>query len=203
MKARIYDLGARKDELRAVQAAQRGDPFAFQRLYERYKNYVYSVCLRMCKDPHLAEDLTQEVFFHVWQKMASFKGQALFRTWLYRVTINRVLLHFRKQRIGTLSLDEETLPAVETTLSRAAGRAGLDDCISLRDSLAGLSPNYRNVLVLHDVEGYRHGDISQLLGITSGASRSQLHKARVKIRLALGTAQLHHRQKRELALQSA
>ena len=84
---------------------KRGDPYAFQRLYERYKNYVYSLCLRMCKDPSLAEDLTQDIFFHVWKKMASFKGQALFRTWLYRVTINRVLLHFRKHKVGTLPLE--------------------------------------------------------------------------------------------------
>jgi RNA polymerase sigma-70 factor (ECF subfamily) len=203
MKARIHNLETRKDELRAVRAAQRGDPFAFQRLYERYKNYVYSLCLRLCKDPPLAEDLTQEVFFHVWQKLAGFRGQALFRTWLYRVTINRVLLHFRKQRIGILSLDEETLPVAESTLLREIGHADLDDCISLRDTLDLLSPRYRSVLMLHDLEGYRHGDISRLLGITCGASRAQLHKARIKIRLALGTAQLHHRQKRVLALGSA
>jgi RNA polymerase sigma-70 factor (ECF subfamily) len=203
MKARIHNLETRKDELRAVRAAQRGDPFAFQRLYERYKNYVYSVCLRMCKDAPLAEDLTQDVFFHVWQKLASFRGQALFRTWLYRVAINRVLLHFRKHRIGTLSLDEETLPAAEYTLLRNIGHADLDDCISLRDTLELLSPRHRSVLMLHDLEGYRHDDISRLLGITCGASRSQLHKARIKIRLALGTAQLHHRQKRVLALAAA
>lgn len=203
MKARVLNLETRKDEWRAVRAAQRGDPFAFQRLYERYKNYVYSVCLRMCKDPPLAEDLTQDVFFHVWRKLGSFRGQALFRTWLYRVTINRVFLHFRKQRVVTLSLDEETLPLAESALLREVGQADLADCICLRSTLKLLSPRHRSVLMLHDIEGYRHGDISRLLGITCGASRAQLHKARVKIRLALGTAQLHRRQNRVLALQPA
>lgn len=198
MKARIHTLGTQKEELRSVRAAQRGDPRAFQRLYERYRNYVYSLCLRMCKDPSLAEDLTQDIFFHVWKKMAGFKGQALFRTWLYRITINKVLLHFRKNKVGTLSLNDETLPAAETILLKNSSHADLDDCISLRNSLADLSPHYRAVLMLHDLEGYRHGDISRLLGITSGASRSQLHKARVKIRLALGAAQLHHREKHSL-----
>jgi len=202
MKARIRNVGTRRDELRAVRAAQR-DPFAFQRLYERYKNYVYSVCLRLCKDSSLAEDLTQEVFLHVWRKLGCFRGKALFRTWLYRVAINRVLLHFRKQRIGTLSLDEETLPAAESALFRELRHADLDDCISLRNTLALLSPRYRSVLMLHDIEGYRHGDISRLLGISCGASRAQLYKARVKLRLALGTAQLHHRQKRVLAVRPA
>jgi RNA polymerase sigma-70 factor (ECF subfamily) len=199
MKTRLNNLGTAKEELRSVRAAQHGDAYAFQRLYERYKNYVYSLCLRMCKDPSLAEDLTQDIFFHVWKKMSGFKGHALFRTWLYRVTINRVLLHFRKYKVGTLPLNDETLPAAETVLLKNSSHADLDDCISLRDTLAGLSPHYRKVVMLHDLEGYRHGDISRLLGITSGASRSQLHKARVKIRLALGTAQLHHRQKQPAA----
>ncbi len=203
MKARAHNLGTKKEELRSIRAAQHGDPRAFQRLYERYKNYVYSLCLRMCKDPSLAEDLTQDIFFHVWKKMAGFKGQALFRTWLYRVTINSVLLHFRKHKIGTLPLNDETLPAAETILLNNSSQTDLDDCISLRNLLARLSPHSRKVLMLHDLEGYRHGDISRLLGITSGASRSQLHKARVKIRVALGAAQLHHRQKRVLALKAA
>lgn len=200
MKAHLYNLMPEKEESRIVRAAQRGDPDAFQRLYARYKNYVYSLCMRMCKDPVLAEDLTQDIFLHVWKKMATFKGQSLFRTWLYRVTINMVLLHFRKNRIGTLSLDDETLPVAETVLLSNNSPIHLDDRISLRNMLALLSPRYRRVLVLHDVEGYRHQDISQLLGITSGASRSQLHKARTKMRVAWGISELHHRQEAALRI---
>src|SRR6478672_732376 len=118
MKARLYNLAPEKEESRIVRAAQRGDPDAFQRLYTRYKNYVYSLCMRMCKDPVLAEDLSQDIFLHVWRKMSSFRGQSLFRTWLYRVTINMVMLYFRKQRIGTLSLDDKTLQVAETVLLR-------------------------------------------------------------------------------------
>jgi RNA polymerase sigma-70 factor, ECF subfamily len=154
--------------------------------------------MRMCKDPVLAEDLTQDIFLHVWKKMATFKGQSLFRTWLYRVTINMVLLHFRRHRIGTLSLDEETLPVAETVLLTNNSPIHLDDRISVRNMLSLLSPRYRRVLMLHDVEGYRHRDISHLLGITSGASRSQLHKARTKMRVALGVSQLHRRQEAAL-----
>jgi RNA polymerase sigma-70 factor (ECF subfamily) len=201
MKAHLYNLAPEKEESRIVCAAQRGDPDAFQRLYARYKNYVYSLCMRMCKDPVLAEDLTQDIFLHVWKKMATFKGQSLFRTWLYRVTINMVLLHFRKHRIGTLSLDDETLPVAETFLLGNNSPIHLDDRISLRNMLSHLSPRYRRVLVLHDVAGYRHQDISHLLGITSGASRSQLHKARTKMRIALGISELHRRQ--EAAIRAA
>ena len=193
MKAHLYNLAPEKEESRIVRAAQRGDPDAFQRLYARYKHYVYSLCMRMCKDPVLAEDLTQDIFLHVWKKMAAFRGQSLFRTWLYRVTINMVLLHFRKHQIGILSLDDETLQVAETVLLRNISPIHLDDRISLRHMLSLLSPRHRTVLMLHDVEGYRHQDISHLLGITSGASRSQLHKARTKMRLALGVGDLHRR----------
>jgi len=198
MKAHRSNLALEKEESRIVRAAQRGDPDAFQRLYARYKNYVYSLCMRMCKDPVLAEDLTQDIFLHVWRKMGSFKGQSLFRTWLYRVTINMGLLYFRKHRIGTLPLDDKTLQVAETVFLRNISPLHLDDRLSLKNMLSLLSPRHRRVLVLHDVEGYRHQEISDLLGITSGASRSQLHKARTKMRLALGTGDLHHRQEATL-----
>jgi RNA polymerase sigma-70 factor (ECF subfamily) len=198
MKAHLSNLALEKEESRIVRAAQCGDSDAFQRLYARYKSYVYSLCMRMCKDPILAEDLTQDIFLHVWKKMAAFKGQSLFRTWLYRVTINMVLLYFRKHRIGTLSLNDETLQVAETIFWTNSSPMHLDDRISLRNMLSVLSPCHRRVLVLHDVEGYRHQDISHLLGITSGASRSQLHKARTKMRLALGIGDLHRRQEAAL-----
>jgi len=201
MKAHIFNLALKKEESCIVRAAQRGDPDAFQRLYVRHKNYVYSLCMRMCKDPVLAEDLTQDIFLHVWRKMGSFKAQSLFRTWLHRVTINMVLLHFRKNPIGMLSLDDETLPVAETISLSNSSPIHLDDRISLRNMLSLLSPRHRRVLVLHDVEGYRHQDISDLLGITSGASRSQLYKARTKMRIALGIDDLHRRQ--EAALRAA
>jgi RNA polymerase sigma-70 factor (ECF subfamily) len=181
------DLQARRKEMLAIRSAQRGDPAGFQFIYEKYKTYVYSLCLRMTHDPTLAEDLTQDIFLHVWRKVASFKGTAMFRTWLYRVSVNMVLLYFRRHKMNTFSLDNETsLASTEIRIAETAHQPDMEEHISLRRTLHTLSPRYRRVLMLHDLHGYRHEDISHLLGITSGASRSQLHKARVKLRLALG-----------------
>jgi len=182
----LQDLQGRKKEMLAIKGAQRGDPAGFQHLYEKYKTYVYSLCLRMTHDPSLAEDLTQDIFLHVWRKIASFKGTAMFRTWLYRVSVNMVLLYFRRHKMNTLSLDNDTLTSTEIKIAETAHQPDMEEHISLRRTLGALSPRYRRVLMLHDLHGYRHEDISHLLGITSGASRSQLHKARVKLRIALG-----------------
>lgn len=180
------DLQGRKIEMRAIRSAQRGDPAGFQHLYEEYKTYVYSLCLRMTHDPSLAEDLMQDIFLHVWRKISSFKGTAMFRTWLYRVSVNMVLLHFRRHKMNTLSLDNDSLSSAEIQIAESTIQPDMEEHISLRRTLGDLSPRYRRVLMLHDLHGYRHEDISHLLGITSGASRSQLHKARVKLRVALG-----------------
>ncbi len=180
-------------ELRAIRAAGRGDPAGFQFIYEKYRSYVYSLCLRMTHDPSLAEDLMQDVFLHVWRKIASFKGQSLFRTWLYRVTVNMVLLYFRRKKGSDVPLDGDTLPATELEMAEHAPQLDLEECISLRNTLNGLSPRYRSVVLLHDLHGYKHHDIARMLGITSGASRSQLHKARVKLRDALRLAAKPHR----------
>ncbi|MBZ5532355.1 MAG: sigma-70 family RNA polymerase sigma factor [Acidobacteriia bacterium] len=176
----------RQKEQRAIVGAQRGEPGGFQYLYEKYRTYVYSLCLRMTHDPALAEDLTQDIFLHVWRKISSFKGTALFRTWLYRVAANMVLLYFRRHKMNTFSLDNETLAFTEIHMAESTPQPDMEENISLRRTLGELAPRYRRVLMLHDVHGYRHEDISHLLGITSGASRSQLHKARVKLRVALG-----------------
>jgi RNA polymerase sigma-70 factor, ECF subfamily len=180
------DTAGYRREMRAIRAAQRGDPAGFQFVYEKYKTYVFSICLRMMHDPSLAEDLMQDIFLHVWRKIGSFKGNSQFRTWLHRVSVNMVLLYFRRHKAVNISLENEALPATELKLAETVHQPDLDQNISLRRVLGQLSPRYRRVLMLHDVHGYRHEDISHLLGITSGASRSQLHKARVKMRIALG-----------------
>jgi RNA polymerase sigma-70 factor (ECF subfamily) len=182
----FLDIKARRKEARAIQSAQRGESAGFQFLYEKYRSFVFSICLRMTRDPTLAEDLSQDIFLHVWRKIVSFKGDAQFRTWLYRVAVNMVLLYFRRHKAVDVSLDNEVLPATELRLAENAPQPDLDEHIALRHVLRQLSPRYRRVIMLHDLHGYRHDDISQLLGITSGASRSQLHKARVKLRIALG-----------------
>jgi RNA polymerase sigma-70 factor (ECF subfamily) len=188
MKKLFSEAKAAQKEEAAIRAAQRGDPAGFQLLYEKYRTYVYSLCLRMTHDPALSEDLTQDVFLHIWKKVGSFKGNALFRTWLYRVAINIVLLYFRRHKSVDLSLDDELVPSTELKMMDTLPHPDLEANLSLQETLDTLSPRYRSVLMLHDVHGYRHQDISELLGITSGASRSQLHKARVKLRIALGIA---------------
>jgi RNA polymerase sigma-70 factor, ECF subfamily len=190
MKQLLSEIAAKQKERRAIQSSQKGDPAGFQFLYEKYKSYVYSLCLRMTRDPALSEDLTQDIFLHVWKKIISYKGEALFRTWLYRVAVNIVLLHFRRHKAVNLPLDNETLPSTELKMIENTPQPDIDEHIFLRSTLNTLSPRYRSVLMLHDVHGYRHQDISQLLGITSGASRSQLHKARVKLRAALGIVRI-------------
>jgi RNA polymerase sigma-70 factor (ECF subfamily) len=170
----------------AVTQAMLGDPAGFQMLYDTYKSYVYSLCVRMTRNPTLAEDLTQDVFFRVWRRISSFQGNSQFRTWLHRVTVNTVLMHFRqrKRRIDTVSLEESILPESEREPSTTSQH--LEDQISLRTTIRRLAPGHRRILTLHEIEGYRHEDISHLLGITSGASKSQLHKARLRLSIALG-----------------
>jgi RNA polymerase sigma-70 factor (ECF subfamily) len=175
--------------------AMRGDPSAFCVIYETYKSYVFSLCVRMTHNPTLAEDLTQDVFFRVWKKISSYQGNSRFRTWLHRVAVNTVLMHFRQRkcRIDTVTLEESILPLVESR--SAVSSKQLDDQISIRSTFRRLSPGHRQILLLHEVQGYRHEDISSLLGISSGASKSQLHKARLRLRAALEAPHWSRRKK--------
>lgn len=188
MRKPMRDHAERNNEEWAIEAAKLGQPAGFHTLYELHRAYVYSVCLRMTHDAALSDDLTQDIFLQVLRKISSFKGDALFRTWLHRVTVNIVLVHFRRHKAINLSLDDETLQSTEIALAENHPPLDVDTGISLRELLAELPQTNHDVLMLHDVEGYRHQDISRLLGITSGASRSQLHKVRVKLRNALGLA---------------
>jgi RNA polymerase sigma-70 factor (ECF subfamily) len=179
----------------ALNLAMQGDPAGFRILYDTYKSYVFSLCVRMTRNPTLAEDLTQDVFFRVWKKISSYQGNSQFRTWLHRVTVNTVLMHFRqrKRRIDTVSLEESILPAAER--ESAATDHQLEDQISIRNTFRRLSPGHRRILMMHEIEGYRHEDISNLLGISSGASKSQLHKARLRLCTALGAPRWSARKK--------
>jgi RNA polymerase sigma-70 factor (ECF subfamily) len=165
-----------------------GDSEGFQELYETYKPYVYSVCLRMTHNPALSEDLTQDVFFQVWRKIASFRGNSQFRTWLHRVTVNAVLMHIRQRsrRISTVSMEESFLPEAEVEPATIA--ANPEDRIALQAVIGCLPPEPRQVFTLHEIEGYCHRDISHLMGITSRVSKSQLHQARTRLSNALGAA---------------
>jgi RNA polymerase sigma-70 factor, ECF subfamily len=166
-----------------AQIASRGNIAAFELLYERYHRRTYSLCLRMTSSQTEAEDLTQEVFIQLFRKIGSFRGDSAFSTWLHRLTVNQVLMHFRRRSIKN-EKTSETGEMPEQTVSGTENPRKMPvlDRIALKNAVAQLPPGYRNVFVLHDVEGYEHEEVARLLGISVGTSKSQLHKARLKLR---------------------
>ncbi|MGI8996945.1 MAG: RNA polymerase sigma factor [Pyrinomonadaceae bacterium] len=166
-----------------AQRSAAGDMEAFEELYRRHFRRVYALCLRMLGNPTEAEDLTQETFIQLYNKIGSFRGDSQFTTWLHRMTVNQVLMHFRRRK----SRPEFTTPEGETPVQIVRGTENPNampvvDRITLENSISQLPPGYRSVFVLHDVEGYDHGEIAGMLGISVGTSKSQLHKARLKMR---------------------
>jgi len=166
-----------------AQAAAGGDMEAFEALYERHHRRVYSLCLRMLANVTEAEDLTQEVFIQVFRKIGSFRGESAFTTWLHRLTVNQVLMHFRKRGVRLEQTTEEgEMQDVVQIGSERPQSMPVVDRIALDKAIAQLPPGYRTVFVLHDVEGYEHEEIAKILGVSVGTSKSQLHKARMKLR---------------------
>ena len=159
-----------------------GEMQAFEELYERYHRRIYTLCLRMTNNVAEAEDLTQEIFIHVYHKIGSFRGESTMMTWLHRVTVNKVLMHFRKntRRLDRTTTDGEA-PEPGVKHRETSNQALAVDRIALRRAIAQLSPGYRSVLILHDIEGYEHAEIALMCGISTGTSKSQLHKARKKL----------------------
>lgn len=177
-----------------IARAQRGDEEAFAALFDVHKRRVYSLCLRMTGDTAEAEDLAQEAFLQLFRKIATFRGESAFSTWLHRLVVNVVLMHLRKKGLQQVSLDEPDASQDEP-VKREYGdddRRLLHsiDRITLSRAIEGLPPGYRAVLVLHDVEGYEHNEIAQILNCSVGNSKSQLHKARLKLRELLRSQRL-------------
>lgn len=165
-----------------VSAAARGDRAAFQRLYRQHVDRVYGAVYRLVGYDHArAEDLTQEAFVRAWQKLDGFRGQSAFGTWLYRLAVNVALMDLRARHADPVGfMDEEQLPELGETPFCAAEREALERAI------AHLPPRARAVLVLHDVEGWKHEDIGRELGMATGSSKAQLHRARNLLRKLLG-----------------
>lgn len=167
-----------------AQAVSRGAISCMADLYERYNQMVYGLCLRMTGDMSEAEDLTQDVFIQLIKKVGSFRGDSRFSTWLYRLTINQVLMHFRntiRRRECPCMLDELAL----TRIVKHSFSHQVMDRIALDTALAKLPSGSRSVLVKFDVEGYNHQEIAEFFGFSTGNSKSQLHKARRKLRKLL------------------
>jgi len=154
----------------------------FEELFKVHHRRVYSVCLRMLGNAAEAEDLTQEVFLQVFRKLGTFRGESAFGTWLHRLTVNSVLMHFRKRRSRREQLTEDGEVPEQPISQSVSGRSSLLDRLALDEAILKLSPGYRAVFVLHDVEGLQHVEIAEILGCAVGTSKSQLHKARLKLR---------------------
>ena len=179
-------------ETQLVARAQRGDEEAFAALFEMHKRRVYSLCLRMTGNTAEAEDLAQEAFLQLFRKISTFRGESAFSTWLHRLAVNVVLMHLRKKGLQQVSLDEVD-SSQDEPVKRDYGDydqrlMGSVDRISLTRAIAELPPGYRTVFVLHDVEGYEHNEIAEIMKCSVGNSKSQLHKARMKLRDLLRTS---------------
>ena len=188
-KESTNDEGAKADEPKDVDLARRaaaGDTGAFELLYRRHFRRVYALCLRMLGNPTQAEDLTQEVFINLFNKIGSFRGESAFTTWLHRMTVNHVLMYFRKASTRSELMTEEGETPVQIVRGTENPAAmPVVDRIALERAISQLPPGYRAVFVLHDVEGHEHEEVAKLLGVSVGTSKSQLHKARLKLRQLL------------------
>ena len=173
-------------ELALVARAREGDEDAFAALFDLHKKRVYSLCLRMTGSAVEAEDLTQDAFIQVFRKLATFRGDAAFSTWLYRVVVNTVLMKLRRRSPRQVSIDEP-VRLESSAVPRDIGRSdpelmGAVDRIALDRAIEQLPAGCRTIFLLHEVQGYEHHEIARMLHCSVGNSKSQLHKARLKIR---------------------
>ncbi len=169
-----------------VRRAQRGDEQAFEALFNAYKRRVYSLCLRMTRDPDQAEDLSQDAFLQLFRRIATFRGESAFSTWLHRLVANVVLMHLRKKRLPQIPLDDVD-GGQEEPVRHEYGiddprLKGAVDRISIAQALNQLPQGYRTTFLFHDLHGYEHYEIAQLRNCSVGNSKSQLHKARRRLR---------------------
>lgn len=179
-------------DLDLVKRAQEGDSDAFASLFYSHKARIYSVCLRMTNNTAEAEDLTQDAFLQVFRKLATFRGDSALSTWLYRIAVNTVLMHFRKKALKQVSLDEPYSQDAKLVRREYGSKddrlSGSVDRIALTRAIKELPDGYRTIFLLHEVEGYEHQEIAELLDCSVGNSKSQLHKAKLRIRELLGHA---------------
>jgi RNA polymerase sigma-70 factor (ECF subfamily) len=176
------------NEAEAIRLAQQGDAGAFERIYRLHSRRVYALCLRMVGNTAEAEDLTQDAFLQLFRKIGTFRGESAFSTWLHRLAVNVVLMKLRKKTLPETSLEESTDPDDEASGPRRELGApdllltGSIDRVHLERAIEQLPPGYRRVFVLHDVQGFEHNEIAGLMECSIGNSKSQLHKARMRLR---------------------
>lgn len=170
-----------------VEAALGGEAMSgFENLYLKHRRRVYAICLRMLANVSEAEDLTQEIFIQLHRKLASFRGDSAFTTWLHRLTVNQVLMYFRRRSAQRRQPADygEMVDAADLT-TQCSKVFPIIDRIALEEAIGQLAPGYRAVFGLCDIEGYNHEEAAKLLGCSVGTTKSQLHKARVRLRKLL------------------
>jgi len=193
MPLRVKEEGQISDipDQEIIRQAQEGDARAFEQLYRRYSKRVYRLCLRMVKNEAEAEDLTQEAFLKVFRKIHTFQGKSAFSTWLHRVSVNTVLMSLRKKKRVEIPLENDDHYEEEPGVPRQVpggpdpSLSGLFDRENLKRVFRRMPQGYKRMLVLHDVLGYDHNEIALLVNCSVGNSKSQLHKARVRMRTLL------------------
>jgi RNA polymerase sigma-70 factor, ECF subfamily len=186
-------------ELNLIAQARNGDVNAFAVLYQMHRPRIVAVCLRMTKDMAEAEDLTQDAFVYVFRKFSTFRGDSAFSTWLHRVAVNTVLMHFRRKGRRQVSL-EHPHPQNSSGLRREYGRvderlAACADRMALTRAIGALPTGYRTIFVLHEMQGYEHQEIARRLHCSVGNSKSQLHKAKSRMREVLAARGYTYRQR--------
>jgi len=186
-----------------IARAQRGEEKAFEAIFHQHKQHVYSVCLRMTGNAAEAEELTQEAFLQAFRKIQTFRGESAFSTWLHRLSVNTVLMRLRKKTISETPLEESANGEEFDEPQREFGApdpmlTGSIDRMDLERALAQLAPGYKRAFVLHDVQGYQHNEIAAMLGLSIGGSKSQLHKARAKLRKLLHETRRGRQRQKEL-----
>jgi RNA polymerase sigma-70 factor (ECF subfamily) len=190
-------------EKEAIRQAQTGDGAAFEYLYRSHSRRVYSLCLRMIGNTAEAEELTQEAFLQVFRKINTFRGDSAFSTWLHRLAVNTVLMRLRKKTVAAMPLEDSSMGDEFDKQKKEYGApdlalTGSIDRIQLELAIAQLPPGYKRAFVLHDVQGYEHREIAEMLGSSIGNSKSQLHKARTRLRKLLREAGRESSRRNEL-----
>jgi RNA polymerase sigma-70 factor (ECF subfamily) len=176
--------GNRQTDIELARRAGGGDAEAFEELHRRYRRLVYSIALRMTNDRADAEDLTQESFLSLFRKIGGFRGESSFATWLHRLTTNQVLMHFRRRkcRPEDQTLDGEMPELGGTGTVSPSGSIPVLERIAIERGVDALPRGYRASFILYDVEGYEHPEIARIMHCSEGTSKSQLHKARARLR---------------------
>jgi len=183
-------------EAEAIRQAKGGVSAAFEYLYQAHSRRVYNLCLRMIRNPAEAEDLTQQAFLQLFRKIGTFRGESGFSTWLHRVTVNVVLMHLRRSKPKERLAEglERYSPNGESSSEHGSSDTsmfGAIERLNLMRAIRKLPSGYKQIFLLHDVIGYEHTEIAGLLGCSTGCSKSQLHKARKRLRLLLQGEEVH------------